>query len=652
MDSVDNSVNLGHHGGNGSRGHDQLVCTVPSLVNSNARPMIRAHSTGLLDSTNRNNRPPVTAFKTNFTLDRDKQVKKLFKDTFAADYEIEVNSNNENVNVQCNLGFYSTVAKPVMEQLSFGPSPCINDVTVRCHDITQRTDQGGAATTTVIIFRMHQHNLSIGQATVHMHHTARKVQIQGSALLPPDNIKAPVWFVQHVLKDRFNALARSAASDINKLNQTVGDLVSRQISQPNTVSSRCAGCKASFNGRSSPEQCPQCKLFFHKFKCFPTENHACKISKRRTTSMTGTPMHPPAVPGDCPTPVLGIGRADPDHPIAAPLLTTQTKPSSVATSTLGAVTSSPVSNSIRQSSTPPHTTPVFGMPSISQAPAPAASESPDPNTSVPQPLPSTSSAVPSSQTPSISLEENPISQAPLDPTVPPFVSQRNPKQGNTQGKGKNKNKSDKSGGDCALEYARYEVNITKAIVSDQEATIKDLKYKNGILEARVAELEKKQKQDIYDRYFPLPGVDNAAKEPTNQQKPANCCSNASHFVLPLCVGQHSHHPSNGSSRTGEDASVKDITSIIADLTSSLDNLKYRLDILTDVSIPKMIREALQSHCPVSPIIPADNCQPSSPGPAPVSVVQRHDVTSPPQEDNNISCTSMDETALNNSKDLN
>ena len=90
--------------------------------------------------------------------------------------------------------------------------------------------------------------------------------------------------------------------------------------------------------------------------------------------------------------------------------------------------------------------------------------------------------------------------------MPPFISNPSietvssqPKgKGQGKGRGKGKAKSDKTSDELALEYSKYEVNITQAKIRDQEATIKDLRFMNGILEARVADLEKKQKQDIYE----------------------------------------------------------------------------------------------------------------------------------------------------------
>ena len=62
-------------------------------------------------------RPPVEARKTGYTLDRSKQLKRLRTDTVLDNFNVEINSKNENVNIQCNLGFYSKVAKPVLEDL-------------------------------------------------------------------------------------------------------------------------------------------------------------------------------------------------------------------------------------------------------------------------------------------------------------------------------------------------------------------------------------------------------------------------------------------------------------------------------------------------------------------------------------------------------
>ena len=228
-------------------------------------------------------RPNMVAYKTSFSLDRKKQLKKLRNDTSNKDFEIEVSPSNENVNIHCNTGFYAKVAKPALEQLALGHSDSYDNVSIRCHDVTERNDATGALTTTVIMYRLCQHNLSIGQVTAHLHHTTRNIQVQGSALLP-DGTKAPIWFVQKVLKNRFNELSKSQAVDIRQFNSKVEEMVSKYLD--GSVTAECAGCKDNFNGRSSPEQCPDCRMYFHKFKCFPSSNHSCYIKKRSASCST------------------------------------------------------------------------------------------------------------------------------------------------------------------------------------------------------------------------------------------------------------------------------------------------------------------------------------------------------------------------------
>ena len=84
---------------------------------------------------------------------------------------------------------------------------------------------------------MYQNNLSIGQA---------------------------VWFVENILKVKFNLLSESQAKYISSFSRSVGEMVTKHIEQ--TTRSYCAGCQANFNG--------------HHKKCFPAPNHSCQVRKR------------------------------------------------------------------------------------------------------------------------------------------------------------------------------------------------------------------------------------------------------------------------------------------------------------------------------------------------------------------------------------
>lgn len=181
----------------------------------------------------------------------------------------------------CNTGFYTTVAVPAIQGLSAANNKVFQGVQVQCQDIVGNFDSTNAKQNTVLFFRLSQDKLSLGCVRIHLHHTVRKVQLQGGAILP-DLKTAPVWFTDQVLRPQFIRLAKDKSEDITLFNTAVRSMVARYIessSKPHT----CAACQLRFNGRSSPEQCTQCNLFYHKYKCFPSTQHTC-YTRSRTQS--------------------------------------------------------------------------------------------------------------------------------------------------------------------------------------------------------------------------------------------------------------------------------------------------------------------------------------------------------------------------------
>ena len=140
-----------------------------------------------------------------YTLDRPKQIARLRNDTFVQDFTININKNKENVNVDCNVGFYTKVAVPAIQYLAASQTFVCQGITVTCQDIVGTFDATHAQQNTVIHFRLSKDRqpLGAGSVRIHLHHTTRKVQIQGGAVLPGGK-KAPVWFVESILKDKFH----------------------------------------------------------------------------------------------------------------------------------------------------------------------------------------------------------------------------------------------------------------------------------------------------------------------------------------------------------------------------------------------------------------------------------------------------------------
>ena len=208
-----------------------------------------------------------------YKLDRKKQLKRLQEDTALSDFKIEVSTNKQNVNIECNSGFYSTVALPALRSLSLGGDKEFNGITINCQDIVGNFDATQAQQNTVLYFRLNQDKKSLGRVRIHLHHTVRKVQLQGGAVMP-DQRTAPIWFADHVLRKNFTQLSQEKAIDISEYNRVVNEMVAKYLRNDMTAHV-CAGCELQFNGRSSPEQCSKCKLFFHKSKCLPSNKHTC-----------------------------------------------------------------------------------------------------------------------------------------------------------------------------------------------------------------------------------------------------------------------------------------------------------------------------------------------------------------------------------------
>ena len=538
--------------------------------------------------------------KESFILDRRKQVKKLGRDASVNDFDIVISNSSENVNIHCSVGFYTKVAIPFFESLAASASSYIGDVAITCHDVSQRTDATGAATTAVTSYRLSRHEHRIGQVTVHLHHTTRNVQVQGKAKII-DNMKAAVWFVEYVMKDHFAEHSKSKADDIDKVNKSVGDKVSEQIRKINTKT-KCAGCQAQFNGRSCPEKCLECSLYFHKSKCFQSEKHRC-YTLRRSFSFD----HPTS------------GNSSLNQTISPPQV------SNVATQN-----SSPTYHD--QSRTAEQTNKIIAVSGDSipdlnsrQPPSPSAGPSTVPP-SHPLPLPSPH-AVPSSSQ---------VLQT-LNPTAAPFVTQQAPlalptstqhtgiamdkhseSTGNLEkqkSKGKTKTKKVTPDVEFLAEFNKYETNILQAKVQEQETTIKDLRFKNKLLEDRVVDLEKKQKQDIYDRYFPQQNKAKDMSEKISDPEPSYSNRNMSRHCC-RCLVQHSCHslsltPCNSTELPSNN--TKDITDKFDDIKRELETMKCKIDTAINVTIPQKIRTALayKDHS-----MAAQESAPSGPRPEP------------------------------------
>ena len=84
---------------------------------------------------------PTAASKTAaFALNKEKQIENLGADTHLVDFEVVVNDDDKNVNIQCSTAFYEAVAKPVICGLSEGTILNINNISIHCTHIDHNRD--------------------------------------------------------------------------------------------------------------------------------------------------------------------------------------------------------------------------------------------------------------------------------------------------------------------------------------------------------------------------------------------------------------------------------------------------------------------------------------------------------------------------------
>ena len=109
---------------------------------------------------------------------------------------------------------------------------------------------------------------------MHLHHTSRLLQLQGSSLVHGRS-RAPVWFVNNVIHNTFNYLAEEKKVDISNFNKKVRDILG---SKPKSKESlKCYACNRPLDRRTAPEYCSICNQSYHK-KCVDTDLHKCKTN--------------------------------------------------------------------------------------------------------------------------------------------------------------------------------------------------------------------------------------------------------------------------------------------------------------------------------------------------------------------------------------
>ena len=215
-----------------------------------------------------------------YKLNRDKQLQGILKDSNITDYEVEISSIAHNVNIKCSTGFYSQVVLPLFTEMSSDAFiVIIDEISISCSSVTGRTDASESNVNAMLVFPLSNDECNtIGSVTVHLHHTSRKAQMQGSSIV--DSLRAPVWLLERYLREKLNQMAVSKRQIIDSLNSTV----STTLKGPNSSNQNmCKACNRLISKRFPPANCKKCNNVFHK-KCFHGIFHKQSCSEQSVES--------------------------------------------------------------------------------------------------------------------------------------------------------------------------------------------------------------------------------------------------------------------------------------------------------------------------------------------------------------------------------
>ena len=447
---------------------------------------------------------PSSSTKTaTFSLNKDKQINALGADTNLSNFAVTVNDDDKNVIVQCNTAFYDAVAKPVMCGLTKGATLNINNISISCTHIDHNRDSKCFEYNRVLHVKLGgSGQFSIGKVTIHLHHSKRSVQMQGSALMP-DGTRSPVWFLNSFVKERFLRLARLKHFDITAINDAVRRTVEKHRVSDN-IGSNCSQCLRLYASNAKPTQCIYCFKYFHKTGCLPAHSSSCHSKYVRpacppsasvifqTRTSISSPSTPEGSPGSSSSPAPSSKRPRADS----------SGTSSLSTSTLATVDNfapqrpaePPVSSNQANASTP-------SLPVTGSLPLAIAANIPTASASV------------------LNVNATPFNFAPNPPPNPP------PKR-------KQKTKSPLISPEAAkVDFLNLELNAAKTRIVQLETSIDDNEGTIKIQKEKIKILEESHFNSASSKY----NVNNP-QGPTNVANDQTFSSTrrATHLKLPEC----------------------------------------------------------------------------------------------------------------------
>ena len=202
------------------------------------------------------------------TLNQVKQSNQIIADIGKTAVSFEPNTSGSNVNIDCNPGFYHLIVRPSFCNLQRGYQFTHLSTSFVLTDFTPHLDHTSTEEGRLLQFTFHNRG-GEQSLSVHLHHTTRRVQVQGAAVMPDHNTAA-VYFVNHFLTESFKSLAQTNHQRIDDFHKGLLDLVPDQPSSLPTRNRKSASLRGRPVGTGG-DYCFIC--WFHLYHNYHNHYH-------------------------------------------------------------------------------------------------------------------------------------------------------------------------------------------------------------------------------------------------------------------------------------------------------------------------------------------------------------------------------------------
>ena len=538
-----------------------------------------------------------------YNLNKTKQVSKLLQDTSIEDYEINVSPTGQNINIFCSTGFYSLVVLPAFSSLYVGHTTTASNIKILVHDITGKVDSSSSSVNTVTFFKLNSDNGKSNNVTITLHHTVRKVQVQGSSIIS-NNKRANIWFLENILLDMFRAASALKTIDISRFNSKVRETVSSQA-QKVGAQQRCGVCDIPFSKRSQLDSCSNCGYQFHR-KCLSDPSHHCATNQSSGHGISTVQVNAVSM---CSDPSSDIPPPHPTSPTARPRPSTSLPPPPAQPNTpnQGHPPHQPADNN--HHIVPPYQ-PTDNHPVVPHQQVGNALRS-----DLPHQLGRTQQFSPYSLQSSSSIAHHgvpPHHAVGVHDAAPPHQPASAMQDQNTtrakRPNAKNQPAIDKIS--FQLECKTKQLVTAEAKIQELESENVKLGKTNHILSERIKMFENAQDKDLMERYFPSKSsqphnVNPGHAVPCNtEHHTLSCCATQTYccYRTPPCQVRHGHmNPTSNHS-------IDDLKIKVDEALAAIKNMKAELSVLANSYTTKVQHhheaetEPEYTENPLSPVI--------------------------------------------------